>query len=195
MQTKSDHPAHLLRDKHASALITAYFEVNQLKQLYRQGWLHRGLPLEHCESVAEHTFGVLFLAMAIADAHFPELDLLKVMRLALLHDFGEIYAGDIVPADHVDAQEKYKRERESALQVLSRLPDGATYVALWQEYEDNLSPEARFVKQLDRLEMGLQAMVYELRGHIDAGEFLASTAAALVTPVLREVYDEILSLR
>src|SRR5690348_3445079 len=106
MQTKAGNPIALLKDKQTLSLIAAYYEFNQLKQLYRQGWLRRGVPALECETVAEHTFSMALLAMLIADAHFPELDLTKVLRLVLLHDLGEIYTGDIVPADRIDAQEK-----------------------------------------------------------------------------------------
>jgi putative hydrolase of HD superfamily len=189
MQTKADAPVTLLRGKTTLPLIEAYFEFTQLKQLYRQGWLRRGVPRERCESVAEHIFSMAVLAMVVADTYFPQLDLLKVLRLVLLHDFGEIYAGDIIPADRLDPQEKYRRERESALQVLEKLPNGAVYITLWQEYEDGASPEARFVKQMDRLDMGLQATVYEQQGMINAGEFLASIEAALGTPELRSILE------
>jgi putative hydrolase of HD superfamily len=195
MQTKADTPITLLRGKTTLPLIEAYFEFTQLKQLYRQGWLRRGVPAERCESVAEHIFSMAVLAMVVADAYFPALDLLKVLRLVLLHDFGEIYAGDIIPADHLDPQEKYRRERESALQVLEKLPIGAVYIALWQEYEDGASPEARFVKQMDRLDMGLQASVYEQQGMINAGEFLASIETALGTPELRSILEALELLR
>lgn len=195
MQTKAAHPALLLRDADAGPLVTAYFEWNQLKQLYRQGWLQRGAPADRCESVAEHTFSMAVLAMVLSDACVPALDALKVLRLALLHDFGEIYAGDITPADGVDPADKHARERESVQHVLDKLPNGATYAALWQEYEAGASPEARFVRQIDRLDMALQAVVYERAGLISADKFLASAAAAISDPDLRAVLRELSALR
>ena len=68
-----------------SPLIEAYVEVNHLKQLYRRGWLQRGIPAERCESVAEHSFGVAVLSLFLLDAHFPTLDRIKVLQMALLH--------------------------------------------------------------------------------------------------------------
>ena len=191
MQTKADHPVKLLEGKSIKPLIAAYFEFNQLKQLYRQGWLRHGIPPERCESVAEHTFSMAVLAMAITDAHFKQLDQLKVLRMVLLHDFGEIYAGDITPADGVDSVSKHERERESVVKVLGKLPIGAPYLSLWQEYEDNVTPEARFVKQIDRLEMALQAAVYQKQGVVDGSEFIASAEQALTDPALRVVLAEI----
>ena len=195
MQTKSSHPALLLAGRNAVPLVTAYFEWSQLKQLYRQGWLRRGVPAERCESVAEHTFSMAVLAMTLADTLFPMLDVLKVLRLVLLHDFGEIYAGDIVPSDGVDPRSKYEREREAVQQVLAKLPNGAAYVALWQEYEEGASGEARFVKQIDRLDMALQASVYEQAGTVDASDFMASASAAISSPERRAILSELEELR
>ncbi|MCS7059760.1 MAG: HD domain-containing protein [Anaerolineae bacterium] len=198
MRTKSNHPALLLRAVNTLPLIAAYFEWNQLKLLYRQGWLRRGLPEERCESVAEHVFSMAVLAMMLADMRAqdrPALDVLKILRLVLLHDFGEIYAGDITPADGVDPQDKLNRERDAIHQVLDKLPNGELYGALWEEYEAGLSPEARFVRQLDRLEMALQAALYERAGELDADEFVSAADAALTDADLRTVLDELNRLR
>jgi len=189
------HPALLLRGISAAPLVTAYFEWSQLKQLYRQGWLRRGAPADRCESVADHTFSVAVLAMLLADACAPALDALKVLRMALLHDFGETYAGDITPSDGVDPADKHARERHAIHEVLDKLPNGARFVALWHEYEAGASPEARFVRQIDRLEMALQAALYERAGLIRADEFLVSATAAITDPDLQTVLRELDALR
>jgi putative hydrolase of HD superfamily len=191
---KADLPATLFRGR-VSPLVEAYLEFCHLKQLYRQGWLRRGVPKQRCESVAEHSFGVAVLALFLVDAHFSELDREKVLRLALLHDFGEIYAGDLMPSDRVSPEEKHRREAEAVAQVLGKLPDGGEYVALWAEYEAGTTPEARLVRQVDRLEMGLQALVYERQGLADLTEFYASVECALSAPELRAVFDEVEGLR
>lgn len=195
METKAPIPiAHLPSDR-VSPLIEAYFELNHLKQLYRQGWLQRGIPHERCESVAEHTFGVAVLALFLAETYVPSLDTGKVLRMALLHDFGEIYAGDLTPADSVSHEDKLQRERQSTIQVLQKLPRGATYVELWEEYEQGESPEAQFVRQMDRLEMVLQASVYEHQRLADLSEFFVSVEQALTEPALREILQELEALR
>ncbi|MCL4506380.1 MAG: HD domain-containing protein [Chloroflexi bacterium] len=195
MQTKAPQPVTLLKGISTLALIEAYFEFNQLKQLYRQGWLRRGAPPERCESVAEHTFSAAVLAMLIADGHFPALDKLKVLRLALLHDFGEIYAGDIVPDDHIDAATKHRREQEAVQQVLGKLSHGEAYLSLWQEYEAGASVEARFVKQIDRLEMAMQAVVYERQHVVDAGQFMESASLIISDPPLPAILEALERLR
>jgi len=194
MLTKSDPPISLLEDLEVPAIILSYFELFQLKQLYRQGWLKRGIPSEVCESVAEHSFGVALLALWLADTYYPELDTQKVLCMALLHDFGEVYAGDIIPGDQVPIDEKRARELSSVEQVFSKLPGGEEYIDLWKEFEMGDSPEARFVRQIDRLEMGFQAAVYRSQGFDGMDEFFQSAEHALSDPVLLGLLETLKSL-
>ncbi len=192
MQTKAPAPIKLLNGKSVSPWITAYYEFAQLKQLYRQGWLKRGLPLERCESVAEHSLGVAVLAVWLSQSFKPELDVTKVLIMALFHDFGEIYTGDLIPSDEINADEKHHREKQSIQQVLGKLPDGARYLAVWEEFEQGETLEARFIRQIDRLEMTLQASIYGLQGLIDPGEFYRTTEQALPDPQLLTIFRELM---
>jgi putative hydrolase of HD superfamily len=135
------------------------------------------------------------LAMFIADQHFPELDTAKVVRLALLHDLGEIDAGDITPMDQIPRTEKVQRERAAVVRVLRRLPGGDRYVALWDEYEEGRSAESRFVRQVEKLEMALQASVYEHQKLASLGDFFASARPALEDQPLRQLLAAIEELR
>jgi putative hydrolase of HD superfamily len=190
MEHKTEpQPIKLLEGKNAPPILQAYFESCQLKQLYRQGWLKRGVSRERCESVAEHSFGVALLALWLAGAYYPGLDGEKVLSMALLHDFGEIYAGDIIPGDDISLQDKHAREEVSVIHVLEKLPSPETYLDLWQEFENGETPEARFVRQIDRLEMGLQAAVYKAQGQGAMEEFFASARQALVDPVMIQILD------
>lgn len=195
MEVKAPSPTKLLDGVNVSPIIRAYFEFNQLKQLYRQGWLKRGVPKERCESVAEHSLGVAVLACWLAEAYYPQLDQSRVMRLALIHDFGEIYAGDIIPGDDISDEEKSRLEFESVERVFKHLPNCGEYIALWSEFEDGQTPEAQFVRQVDRLEMGLQASVYEHQGYENLGEFFGSAREELLDPNLIELLQEIIELR
>jgi putative hydrolase of HD superfamily len=195
MQTKDTNPSCHLRGKSADAMIELYFDLCHLKQLYRQGWLQRGIPPLRCESVADHSFGVALLVMFLADRYAPELDMAKLLRLSLLHDFGEIDAGDVTPADGVTPDQKVQREKASVRRVLRRLPNRQRYIALWQEYEAGASPEARFVRQVEKLEMALQASVYEHQRLAKLGEFFASIRAALQDDQLRDLLAALEALR
>ena len=124
MRKKTENPALLLEDEKTGSFVRFYFELSHLKQIYRQGWLQRGIPAERCESVAEHSYAVAMLAMFVAEERFPELDSLQVLRLALLHDFGEIDAGDLTPSDGIGKAEKSGMERKSVERVCSLSPRG-----------------------------------------------------------------------
>ncbi len=190
MEEKAPNPIALL-DKAAAPLLQAYFELVYLKQLFRQGWLKRGVPLQSVESVADHSFGVAVLALWLARAEYPQLDADKAVRMALLHELGEIYAGDITPRDGIDADEKHRREAESVQAVCAKLPGGQEYIDLWNEFEAGQTPEAVFVRRLDRLEMGLQAAVYEHLGLADLPEFFASARQALSDDRLLALIDQV----
>jgi len=187
MRTKASNPAALLEKKAASPLIRAYFESSHLKNLFRQGWLRRGVPEGRCESVAEHSFGTALLALFLADTARPGLDVEKVLRMALIHDLGEVHAGDLTPADGIGPGEKIELEQRSVERVTAGLPNGPALTALWDEYAEGRSPEARFVRQVDRLEMALQATVYELQGMGDLSEFLETARNDISDPALEDV--------
>lgn len=189
METKAPAPLSQFAPPPSHPLLTAYLEINQLKQLYRQGWLRHGIPRERCESVAEHSFAVALLTWWAADAGYAVVNRDRAVRMALLHELGEIYTGDLTPADGVPAPEKHRREHAAAAQVAEHLPLGAESLALWEDYAAGESPEARLVRQLDRLEMALQASVYQAQEGLNLEEFFRSAAGAIETPALVELLN------
>lgn len=193
MHEKDTIPVDLLDSAKPVPLIEAWFEIVHLKQLFRQGWLRRGLDTADCETVAEHTFGTAMLCLMLLDQR-PELDPLKVLKLALLHDIGEVYVGDITPHDRVDGGEKRRLEAEAAQKILGKLSGGAALLRNWHEYETKASPEAQFVKEIDQLEMALQSAVYELQGKIAGEEFRTSAARHVVSEDLKAVLDAVVKL-
>ena len=194
MELKRAQAARNLAGKQTLPVIEVFYEFNHLKTLFRQGWLRAGIPRAQCETVAEHTLGVALLALFLADAHFPQLDKARLVRMALLHDFGEIYAGDIVPGK-MSLEEKHELERKSVERVLGKLPNGREYLAVWEEFEAGQTAEARLLRELDRLEMGLQAAVYEQDGLGKLDKFFDSADRALSTPELRNIFTALLKLR
>jgi putative hydrolases of HD superfamily len=189
MRTKGPPPADSFPATVSPALGAA-LQLGQLKQLYRQGWLHRGLPPQKCESVAEHSFGTALLGLLLLDQLPREIDPLRLLQLALIHDAGEVHAGDLTPADGVSAEEKLALERQSVQRIFGPLPAGERLLALWEEYEAGATLEARLVKQLDRLEMALQAVIYQRHEGLETDEFLDSAAEVIDHPALRTLLDE-----
>ena len=165
------------------AVVNVFQSFLRLKALYRQGWLQREIPEINTESVADHSFGIAMLALLLCP---PELDKLKVLEIALLHETGECIIGDLTPWDNVSETDKSKMELDAVLEILSQLPDGERLISLWKEFEYQTSEEGKFVRQLDKLEMGLQAEVYTKLGNNDAQALIKSAHQKVTDEGLRK---------
>ena len=137
-------------------VVSLLFQLGKLKKIKRAGWVLRGIS--DAETVAEHTFRVALMALLLA----PKLglDTGKCLKLALVHDLAEAVVGDITPHDLISSEEKYQKER-AAMKELSRDSGEEKLEKLWDEYSERLTPEAKFVHELDKLEMIFQAYEYE----------------------------------
>ncbi len=192
MERKSELPQGLLEKLANQPLLAALTEFNQLKNLYRQGWLRRGIPRHQCESVAEHIFGMTWLAWLVMDAGLTgPVDRERVLRMVLAHEVGEVYAGDMIPADGVGLAEKQRLERESARRVTEKVAGGEQILALWEEFEAGQTPEARLVRQLDRLEMAFQAAQYRANGGEKMDEFFESARRSITDEALLALLAQI----
>lgn len=187
MQTRAPFPLDDFSGQELPVLLRAYLQLNQLKQLFRQGWLRRGVPEERCETVAEHVFSMALLAWWTSDLYAPGLDRERVLRMVLVHELGEVYTGDLIPSDGVSVEEKHRRERASLEEVLFGLPSAAEMTGLWEEFEVGETPEARFVRQLDRLEMAFQAAAYSGAGYGNMEEFFQTARAAMQDAALSDL--------
>lgn len=164
--------------------------VNKLKNVVRSGWPLHGVP--NGESVADHSFQVATMAMFLA--HEVGVDQTKSILMALIHDFGESIIGDEI-TERGDSKlpnhaKKQLNERDAVQLVLSKI-GMEEYLELFDEFVANETPEARFVKQLDKLEMTIQAHEYELSTGINLGEFYVNARKHIINPVLLQLLDEI----
>lgn len=153
-----------------NSVISFYMQYNHLKNIYRQGWLKLRIGLEHkdkCESVAEHSFSMALLAITMIEKYTLNYDTLKCIKMCIVHELGEIYAGDYTPVDKITKEEKHLKEKEAIQKVLKTLDFDNDFIDLWEEFEDGETKEAKFVKNLDQLEFLLQAAAYEF----DASSF------------------------
>lgn len=165
-------------------MIDVLLEALGLKAVDRSGWVRRGVPGP--ESVAAHSWGVAWLVLALLP---DDLDRERALTYAVLHDLPEVRTGDLMPSDGVDKPEKHRREEAAIIALLGGFPRGAELAAAWEAYEAQADPEARFVKQLDRLDMALQAVVYGRKTGLDLGEFLDSAALEIEHPALKAILD------
>lgn len=143
----------------------------ELKSVARKGWLRFPIPEGQVESVADHSFGVGLLCWLLCP---PELDLAKVLEMSLLHDLPEVITGDITPQDGVGEARKRTDECLAMGDLLRGFERRNRGVELLQEYHLGVTPEARFVKGVDKLEMGLQSLSYEAEHPVDLREFRES---------------------
>ena len=165
-----------------SQIRNTLLECLKLKQLPREGWVRSGI--NNPESVASHSWGIAWLAAILC----PEgIDRGKAVTIAIIHDVAEVRIGDITPVDGVDPRIKREMEEKEITDILSKLEDDGDLLELWLDYEEGRTPEGRFVKACDKLDMALQASFYSEKQGIDLGEFIESALAKLDDGILRDL--------
>ena len=183
-----------------------------LKKVQRQGWIDRGVP--NPESSADHSWSVAFFGWLLAQER-DDLNAERIMLMALVHDLPEALAGDATPFDRHRADDgtiaddhfraapvydesekrlKRRREREALMQMAGSLEPELRkmIVEIWDEYTSSLTREARFVRDLDKLETVLQAEAYlEAHPNIVIDSFRAGADRDIDDPQLRTLLASI----
>jgi putative hydrolase of HD superfamily len=146
---KSPLPADL--EDRLSAQLTFLIEVDQLKTVLRQSPL---AAADRRENDAEHSWHLAMMVAILAEHSDEPIDLGHTIQLVLLHDLVEIYAGDTPLYDSAAGADQHEREVAAAIDIFGLLPvDQAQRLqALWEEFEERRTPEARFAKAMDRLQ-------------------------------------------
>lgn len=128
-------------------------EVDKLKSIIRQNYLADG---SRKEDDADHSWHLALMCALLAEHANEKIDVLKTMKMVLIHDIVEIDAGDTYAYDPNPGASVSKREREleAADRIFNLLPkDQAEELrALWDEFEENETPEAKFAAALDRVQ-------------------------------------------
>lgn len=121
--------------------------IEKLKCNTRHSWTTCGTR----ESVAEHSWRLATMALLCSD-EYPELDMNKVIKMCLVHDFGEAVMGDI--PSFLKTQDDEEKEKLAVRELLSRLPEGMEreLVELFDEMDELKTPEAKLFKALDNME-------------------------------------------
>lgn len=164
-------------------LVNFFIEVGKLKKMPRRGWVIN--QIKNPESIAEHIFRTTLMIWILGEK--KGLNREKLLKMALIHDLCEVYAGDITPYDSIlprskkklaklmkswprfsktekkkMAQEKYKKEQKSLTKLIGKLPLKLKREIrnLWLDFREGLTAEGRFARQADRMENLLQALEY-----------------------------------
>ena len=181
-----------------------FIDALPLKEERRTGWQLRGV--EQPESVADHSWGTAYLCLLFADEAGVDAD--SACRMAVVHDLAEARTGDVatrVARMDDPAVKEEKRVREAA--AMDRLLDGVDQEkirASWEEYEASVSETARFVRDMNMIDLCAQAFCYErdrrydehasrehFRGWERMAEFFATTEPRLSTSVGRRLFSEL----
>jgi len=168
-----------------------FFQIAGLKKLPRSGWKIK-LGLDDSESVAEHSYMMSVMSMVLAD--MKSLNSEKVIKMSILHDWAESKIGDFMP-DEIGYDKKSELENYAMTEILELLPQKiqSDYQDMWNEFLVGHTPEARLVHELDKLEMALQAKIYET--DIDPEKvkpFIISAVEQIMDPDVKKILMDIL---
>lgn len=184
-------------------MLSTLIELQRLKRLDRTGWTLRGLP-NGTESVAAHSFGVSAIAMLLADrcrARGVSLNVEKLLRIALLHDWAEVRVGDMprTATLYFGAEARKQAETAAFSDIVSQIDDDGSYLDLYNDYERRESLEAKLVKAADVLDLLIQVLALERAGAHGLDEFwevaekpefnLEGTAEQIVQELLKSILE------
>lgn len=123
--------------------------VEMLKSVERQT---KPVGLDRYENAAEHSWHVCLSALMLKDYANEPVDIVRVMKMLLIHDLGEIEAGDTIIYS-AETEDNKQLERSGIQKLFKLLPETSRkeFTSLWEEFEEGNSPEARFSKAIDRV--------------------------------------------
>jgi len=135
--------------KNIEKILQFIIEVEQLKNVYRKTM---PVGLDRFENSAEHSWHVCLLALLLKDFSNEDVDIDRVIRMLLIHDLGEIEAGDKI-IYFSETPEQKSTEEEAVKQLFQNLSehDADEYVELWREFETGKSADSKYAKAIDRI--------------------------------------------
>ncbi len=152
--------------KRLEAQLAFLMEADKLKNIYRQTYTRVDdlppmpdasnitEPYPRRENDAEHSFSLALFTCILAEYSNEPIDVLKTMKMVLVHDIVEIDAGDTYCYDEAGKATKAEREQRSADRLFALLPEEqqAEYRSLWDEFERQDTPESKFAAVMDRIQ-------------------------------------------
>lgn len=126
-------------------------EVDKLKKVIRQSYISDG---SRKENDTEHSWHLALMTMILAEHANEPVDVLKVMKMVIIHDIVEIDAGDTYAYDEKGNEDKYDREVKAAERIFGLLPEDQceSLKSLWEEFEARQTIEAKFAAAIDRVQ-------------------------------------------
>ena len=130
-------------------------EIDKIKNIQRRTCL---LNSDRPENDAEHSWHLALMAIALSEHANKPVDILKVIKMVLIHDIVEIDSGDVFVYDKSKSHKNTEEEFAAAKRIFGLLPENQAkeLIDLWKEFEDGETDDAKFAKSLDKLEPLLQ---------------------------------------
>lgn len=141
-----------IKDDNLQKILSFIVEVDKIKNIMRRTLLIDG---SRRENDAEHSWHLAIMAMLLTEyADDKNFTLDKVLKMVIVHDLVEIYAGDTFAFDVKGNIEKEDKEKQAADKLFGQLPSnqGKQLRKLWEEFDEAKTPEARYAAALDRLQ-------------------------------------------
>ena len=144
-----------MQPDHLSKQVSFIQEIDKIKYIQRKTKLFNS---DRCENDAEHSWHLAMMTIVLAEHSDTPIDVLKVLKMVLIHDIVEIDAGDIFMYDTQKSHTNTENERMAAIRIFGLLPteQGDELIAIWEEFETGVTNEAKFAKSMDRFEPLLQ---------------------------------------
>lgn len=136
-------------------------QVSFIKEIDKLKYIQRKTKLFHSdrrENDAEHSWHLAMMTIVLAEHSNKPIDVLRVLKMVLIHDLVEIDAGDTFLYDTTKSHTNTDEELVAAKRIFGLLPtkQAEEFMAIWREFEDGLTDEAKFAKSMDRFEPLLQ---------------------------------------
>ncbi len=156
------------KDDRLKKILSFLKEIDKFKLILRNDLCS---DIKKAESDAEHSWHLAMFILLFSKDMPSNLDINKMIKLSLVHDLAEIYAGDTFAFDKKGRETKKVRETEAAIKLFSQLPKDLDddLMILFNEYEDNKTLESQFVRSFDKLQVNLQNVLSEFKILKDKG--------------------------
>ncbi len=130
-------------------------EIDKLKYIQRKTKLFNS---DRCENDAEHSWHLAMMTIILAEHANQPINVLKVLKMVLIHDIVEIDAGDTFIYDTTKSHDNTEEELLAAKRIFGLLPadQAKEFIEIWIEFEEGITEEAKFARSMDRFEPLLQ---------------------------------------
>lgn len=145
-------------------ILDFYMIANKLKDIVRTGWIELGVERDRVESVAEHVYGTLVLALALDSEYKLDLDLLKVFKMLIIKELEKVNLNNFTPREYPTKEEKKRLALETISNTLSSLSSKDELLEIYEEYSNKETKEAIFTYKLSKIESDIQVKIYDLDG-------------------------------